>query len=82
MHPAAGRDGVQRVADRDAVAQHRRVGRDVDQRHLVALRHALAQHQARRQHRARRQPAVVGDDRDVVALVHADRQRAWQAHAP
>ena len=75
VHPAAGGDVLQRIADGDAVAQHRPVGRDVGQRHLVALRHAVAQHQARRQHAAGGQATVVGHDGDVVALVHADGQR-------
>jgi len=35
----------------------------------------VAQYQASRQNGARRQATVVGDDGDVVALVHADRQR-------
>ncbi len=80
VHPAAGRDVLQRMADGDAVALHRRVGCDVDQRHLVALRHAVAQHQARGQHAACGQASVVGHDGNVVALVHADRQRGVGHH--
>jgi len=52
VHPAAGRDVLQRVADRHVVAQHGGVGRQVHQRDLVALRHVVAQHQAGGQHRA------------------------------
>jgi hypothetical protein len=72
VHPAAGGDGLARQADVHAVAQHRRAGGDVHQRHLVALRHAVAQRQAVGQHGAGVQAAVVGHDGDVVALVHAD----------
>jgi AraC-like DNA-binding protein len=75
VHPTAGRDGLESVADRNAVAQHRRIGGQIDQRHLVALRHRVAQRQPRGQQRACSQAAVVGHDGDVVALVHADGQR-------
>jgi hypothetical protein len=46
------------------------------QRDLVALRHALAQHEAGRDLGAGGEAAVVGDDRNVVAVVDADQGRA------
>jgi hypothetical protein len=66
---------VQRSADRHVVAQHRLFGAKIGQRHLVALRDMFAQCHAGRQHRALRQAAVIGDDRDIVALMHADGAR-------
>jgi hypothetical protein len=76
MHPAAGRDGLERVANGDAVAQHGRVCCQVHQRHLVALRHAVNQHQSTWQCGACGQTTVIGHDGDVVALMHADGQ--WE----
>ena len=46
MDPAAGGDRLHRIADRDAVAQHRLACADRGQRDLVAGRHAILQHQA------------------------------------
>ncbi len=79
VHPAAGGDVGQRMADGHAVAQHHRALRQIHQRHLVALRHLVAQHQAAGQFGPGRQTAVVGDDGHVVAGVHADGQRCDRA---
>ena len=75
VHPGAGGQRLQRVADRHSVAQHRLARGQVTQRDLVALRHRLAQHQAVGQHGAGGQAAVVGDDGHVVIGMHAQRQR-------
>ena len=75
MDPAAGPDVVDGVADRNVVAHHRLARGNVDQRHLVTLRHALDERQAGREYRSRGETAIVGDDRDVVGFVHADRVR-------
>ena len=93
VHPAAGGDRLLRVADGDAVADDRLALADVGQRHLVPLRHAFAQRQTGGESggeaRAGLEPAGVGDDRDVVALVHADGVRrggglghAWDWRRP
>ena len=75
VHPAARGNVLQRMANRDAVAQHRAAGGQVNQRNFVALGHLVAQHQTARQHGACGQATVVGHDGDVVAGVHADGQR-------
>ena len=75
VHPAARRNGLHGVTNGNAVTQHRAVGGQVDQRHLVALRHLVAQHQAAGQHRASGQTTVVGNDGDVVAHMHTDGVR-------
>jgi hypothetical protein len=74
VHPAAGRDVLERIADRHVVAPHHALRRDVGGRHLVPLRHLLAQLQAGRQQRPFRQAAVVRHDGHVVGLVHADQE--------
>ena len=75
VHPAARRNVAGGIANRNAVAQHRTPGGQIDQRHLVALRHLVAQHQARGQGSACGQATIVGHDGDVVAVVHADGER-------
>ena len=75
MHPAAGGNGLERVADRNAIAQHRLRNIQVCQCHLVALRHTLGQHQPAGQNGARRQAAVIANNGHVVALVHANNDR-------
>ena len=72
VHPAACGNVLPRMANRDAVAQHRAVGGQVNQRDFVALRHLVAQHQPAGQDGACGQASVVGHDGDVVAGVHAD----------
>jgi len=54
VHPAARRNVAHRVTDRDVVTQDGGVGRQIDERHLVALRHVLVQGQPRRKFGARR----------------------------
>ena len=49
--------------------------RQIDEGDLVPLRDPLDERQSGRKPRAGRQSAIVGDDRDVVALVHADDDR-------
>ena len=46
MHPAAGSNRLERVTDRNAVAQHRLPSTQITQRHLVALRYAFGEHQS------------------------------------
>ena len=75
MHPAAGLDVLPSQADAHAVAQHPRLGSDDHQCHLVDLRHPVKQDQAVRQHGAKLQAALVDDDGQVVAGLHADGQR-------
>jgi hypothetical protein len=75
VHPAARGDRFERVADRHAVAHDGRAGGQVDERNLVRLRHLVEQPDATRQQGAGRQAAVVADDRDVVAVAHADQDR-------
>ena len=77
MHPAAGRDVFERIADGHVVAAHHASFGNVYQRHLVALGHLVAQCDACAghmggQHRASRQAPVVGNDGNVVLGVHAD----------
>jgi len=75
VDPAAGREVAQGRADDDVVAAHRSAGGDVDERDLVALRHAVDEREAVVEHGAGVEPAVVGDDRDIVARVHPDPER-------
>ncbi len=75
VDPATLGQVAQRIADHHVVAHHGITGRQIRQRHLVALRHPLAQGQPAGKHRALGQAAIVGDDRHVIQLVDADVQR-------
>ena len=75
MHPTARGNVFERVANRNAVAQHWRVGLQIQQGDFVALRHSVNQHDPRGQHGARGQATVIADDGHVVKRVHADGQR-------
>jgi hypothetical protein len=75
VHPAAGGNVLQRIADGNAIADDGLVRSNADQCHLVALRHAIHEQEARGELGACSQAAIVGNDGDVVALVHANGQR-------
>jgi len=72
IHPFAGQDRRERVADHLAVADDRCAFRDVDQRRLVPLRHEGAQCQAAGEAGAGGKPEIIDHDRDIVALVELD----------
>ena len=76
VHPAAGRDVAQRAADAHAVAAHRvaGLGRSTSATLWPCGTWSFSTRPSA-QRGAGRQAAVVGDDRDVVAIVHADEQR-------
>ncbi|MPM77574.1 hypothetical protein SDC9_124580 [bioreactor metagenome] len=80
VYPAAGGNGLERIADDHVVAPHLAALGNVHQRHLVRLRHLVEQREAGRQHGARRQPAVVGNNGHVVGRMHADGKRKWGTH--
>ena len=77
MHPAAGWNGLERIANGHVVAAHHVAFGHVAQSHFVALWHLVAQGDACARHALWQdgpggQSAVVGNDGHVVVRMHAD----------